>query len=474
MPSSVLYMSMSLDGFIAGPNDEVGNPAGDGFTRLHEWYGFQGTTPNTKGTGWGAHFMDEGHSTGAVVAGRCCEKDDVFAARSAARRMILQRNALMSKSIVIWGGLAVLLLGLAGFVGWVFSLPAATVAGDAPPVPQEEADAMLAALRYQGEDRPVVAVIGLNDATETNDYVTTTGILRRADAAEVVMLATGPGPVQLYPALRVEPDATIAEFDAAHPDGADYVVVPAMSRDDDPVVIAWLQEQSRKGATIIGVCAGAKVVAAAGLLDGKHATTHWYYLGEMLKRNPTIDYVADRRVVADGTVVTTTGITAAMPVMLTLIEAIGGRAKAETVARDLGVETWDMRHASDAFTLTRPFVTTVLANRMAFWNQDRLGIELHPGLDEVSLALIADAWSRTYRSNAVTFAQASSAIVTVNGVRVLPDLVDDDWPADRLVSIFADKRPADALDQTLEAIATRYGAPTTNIVAMQLEYPRVD
>jgi hypothetical protein len=37
--ASVLYMSMSLDGYIAGPNDEPGNPGGDGFDRLHEWFG---------------------------------------------------------------------------------------------------------------------------------------------------------------------------------------------------------------------------------------------------------------------------------------------------------------------------------------------------------------------------------------------------------------------------------------------------
>jgi dihydrofolate reductase len=67
---SVLYMSMSLDGHIAGPNDEPSNPGGDGFMRLHEWYGFEAPPPNTKGTGWGAHFMDEGNATGAVLAGR--------------------------------------------------------------------------------------------------------------------------------------------------------------------------------------------------------------------------------------------------------------------------------------------------------------------------------------------------------------------------------------------------------------------
>lgn len=378
----------------------------------------------------------------------------------------------MSKSIFLWGGVAVVLLGLAGFGGWVLSLPSATAAAEAPAVPQEETDAMLAALRHQGEGRPVIAVIGLNDATETNDYVTTTGILRRADVADVVMLATGPGPVQLYPALRVEPDATIAEFDAEHPEGADYVIVPAMSRDDDPVVLAWLQDQFRKGAKILGVCAGAKVVGAAGLLDGKRATTHWYYRSEMLKRSPTIEYVTDRRMVADGKIVTTTGITAAMPMMLTLIEAIAGREKAEEVARDLGIEAWDGRHSSAAFKLSRPFATTVLANRMAFWNRDTWGIELQPGLDEASLALIADAWSRTYRSQAVTFSESTSAITTVNGVRVLPDRVDDDWPEDRRISTFPDHRLADALDRTLRTITDRYGEPTTNVVAMQLEYPR--
>ncbi len=70
MSNSVLYMSMSLDGFIAGPNDEPDNPGGDGFMRLHEWYGFEPMSPNTKGTGWGAHFMSEINATGAVLAGR--------------------------------------------------------------------------------------------------------------------------------------------------------------------------------------------------------------------------------------------------------------------------------------------------------------------------------------------------------------------------------------------------------------------
>lgn len=158
--------------------------------------------------------------------------------------------------------------------------------------------------------------------------------------------------------------------------------------------------------------------------------------------------------------------------MLSLIEVIAGRDKAETVAHDLGVETWDTRHASAAFALPRPFATAVLPNRMAFWKRDVWGIQLEPAMGEVSLAIIADAWSRTYRSNAVTFALSPSAIVTANGVRVLPDRIGDDWLGKRRVSTFPDRRPGAALDLTLDTIAARYGMPTTSVVAMQMEYSR--
>lgn len=372
--------------------------------------------------------------------------------------------------MAMWGLIGAVIVAAGGFGLWLATLPS-DVAASPPPVPASETAAMLEALQPPKRQRPVVAVIGLNDATETTDYIVPTGILRRADVADVLMLATGPGPVHLYPALNaVEPDATIAEFDAVHPDGADYVIVPAMSRDDDPAVLAWLRQQSAKGAVVIGVCAGAKVVGAAGLLDGKRATTHWYYLKDLLRRSPTIDYVADRRFVIDGRVATTTGITASVPMMLTLIEAIAGREKAKAVARELGVDRWDARHASSAFRFTRSFATTVLRNALAFWNRDEFGISLEPGIDEVSLAVVADAWSRTYRSKAVAFAASTSAVVTAYGIRILPGRNTEDWPKDHIVSIFPDQPPAAALDRSLRAIAGRYGEGTTRTVAMQLEY----
>src|ERR1700692_2119219 len=74
MSRSVLYMSMSIDGYIAGPNDTPGNPGGDDFMRLHEWYGFASdagpSAEITEASGIGRHFLDEIKGTGAVLAGR--------------------------------------------------------------------------------------------------------------------------------------------------------------------------------------------------------------------------------------------------------------------------------------------------------------------------------------------------------------------------------------------------------------------
>src|SRR4051794_8562115 len=73
MSATVLYMSMSLDGFIAGPNEGPDNGLGDGGPRLHEWV-FAGADAGDVGfdhlTGVNRQVVDEFMSTGAVVAGR--------------------------------------------------------------------------------------------------------------------------------------------------------------------------------------------------------------------------------------------------------------------------------------------------------------------------------------------------------------------------------------------------------------------
>jgi hypothetical protein len=132
---------------------------------------------------------------------------------------------------------------------------------------------------------------------------------------------------------------------------------------------------------------------------------------------------------------------------------------------------WDARHDSGAFRFNRTFALTVMGNSLAFWNRERLGIALVRGVDEVSLALVTDAWSRTYRSRAVTFAARAGTIESRNGIRVVADQTATSWPTERKLPPIGDRPPAEALDETLRAIAERYGIRTADVIAMQLEYP---
>lgn len=69
MAVAVLYMSMSLDGYIAGPNDTPDNPGGDGFMRLHEWFHF-GPDGEVELSGPAKQLVDQMNQYGAIVAGR--------------------------------------------------------------------------------------------------------------------------------------------------------------------------------------------------------------------------------------------------------------------------------------------------------------------------------------------------------------------------------------------------------------------
>jgi hypothetical protein len=167
---------------------------------------------------------------------------------------------------------------------------------------------------------------------------------------------------------------------------------------------------------------------------------------------------------------------------LTLVEAIGGYEIAARVARDLGIEHWDARHVSAAFRSNRDFLLSIAGNTLSFWRHEKLALEVEAGVDEVALALTADAWSRTYRSGIAVYAEQGDMVRTLNGTNVLDGmvrtlnginvLVDHNGPPKRSTLPKIDSAyPARALDTALAGIAERYGRRTWSLVALQLEYP---
>ena len=322
-----------------------------------------------------------------------------------------------------------------------------------------------------GRQRPIVAVVGLTRGTETTDYLIPYGVLTQSQAAEVIALGTEPGPIHMMPALKIEPQATIRDFDTRFPDGADYVIVPAVHDPNDATLIDWVRTPSHKCAIVIGVCDGVWIVANAGLLNGHRATGHWYSLSSLEKKFTGTRWARNRRYVADGSVVTTTGVTASIPVSLALVEAIAGHDRASAVARDLGATDWSTTHNSNDFSFSSHDIVAAARNKLFFWSHEDVGIRVSAGTDEIALALIADPYSRTYRSQALTVADSTDAIPTRRGLKLIPDAAANSSkiPA-RILPQFDSNQPVQALDWSLNGIASAYGPSTADFVALQMEY----
>ncbi|HEY0061988.1 MAG TPA: DJ-1/PfpI family protein [Telluria sp.] len=310
--------------------------------------------------------------------------------------------------------------------------------------------------------RPVIAVVGANGGTELSDFLAPYAILARAGGMDVLALGTTSGPIQMRPALRLEPDDTLAGFDRTYPDGADYVIVPAVAAPDDAVLLTWLAAQAAKGATIVSICDGALVAARAGVFKGHRATGHWATHKQRVADYPDTEWLANRRYVADGKVVSSAGISAAIPTALALVEAIAGRPRAEAVAAEIGASGWSEQHNSARFGRSAGMLLTALGNKV-FRSEARIGIALDSEMDELGIALLADAFSRTLRSKAYAVSANKEPVRTLHGLRLYPDLDQSTPEAITLV------QPGH-LKQIMGQIRTMYGAGTAHLVAAQLEF----
>ncbi|RQS07962.1 GlxA family transcriptional regulator [Burkholderia sp. Bp9002] len=151
----------------------------------------------------------------------------------------------------------------------------------------------------------------------------------RVVAAEAGPVATSAGLVVMADALRA----------GGRP--ADTVIVAggqgvhAASR--DPRLVRWVRRQAERARRVASVCTGAFLLAEAGLLDGRHAVTHWTRCDELAARYPRIRVEADPIFIREGALWTSAGVTAGIDLALALVEEDLGRAIALDVARELVV-----------------------------------------------------------------------------------------------------------------------------------------
>lgn len=121
--------------------------------------------------------------------------------------------------------------------------------------------------------------------------------------------------------------------------GADTVVVPGYAPHEPPpdAVIEGLRAAAERGARVVSVCTGAFALAAAGLLDGRSATTHWRDAGELAALYPQVCVDADVLYVDAGPVLTSAGVAAGIDLCLHLVRADHGAAAAVRIAQRMVV-----------------------------------------------------------------------------------------------------------------------------------------
>ena len=103
----------------------------------------------------------------------------------------------------------------------------------------------------------------------------------------------------------------------------------------DPHVVDWVARAAGRARRTTSVCTGAYLLAAAGLLDGRRATTHWRFCDDLAERHPLVDLDPDPVFVRDGDVWTSAGVTAGMDLALALVDEDLGPDVALRVAREL-------------------------------------------------------------------------------------------------------------------------------------------
>jgi transcriptional regulator GlxA family with amidase domain len=119
---------------------------------------------------------------------------------------------------------------------------------------------------------------------------------------------------------------------------AQTVIVPGYDNVDSTVsaaVLDALRAAHARGARVVSICTGAFALAAAGLLEGRPATTHWRWTDELQRRHPEVEVLPNRLFVDDGDILTSAGVTAGIDLCLHLIRRDHGAAAANTRARAL-------------------------------------------------------------------------------------------------------------------------------------------
>ncbi len=344
--------------------------------------------------------------------------------------------------------------------------------------------------------KPTVAFVVSGNGTNAADLLGPYDVLSGTGKVNTYVVSAGARLVPLTGGLDIVPDMTFDELGrllSDRGDKLDAVVIPAqqdMDTTELASVTGWLRQQSADGALTVSVCAGARTLAASGLLDGRPATSHWLRLSGLRKDFTKVNWEAGLRYVDDGNIITTAGVVSGVDGALRILERL---TDGDTARQAAGRVHW--RYYSPGTSARIPEASLQWADLVAPLNSSyqtgptTIGVQLVDGTDELELA----SAFMSYTEQSVvgrTIAVGDAPIRSRHGLTFVPrSTIAAAGDLDRLLvpGLDAARRQAGApggeylhqteefaFDPVLRDIARTYDVATAHFAAKTLEYQVTD
>lgn len=268
----------------------------------------------------------------------------------------------------------------------------------------------------------VVAVVLGRSGTDDADALAPYEVFARSSTFSVYTVAATHAPAVMNGGLHVVPTYDFADVASGVARKPDLVVVPAVNDPggaQEAELRTWIVQQAAAGARILGICAGSRVLAATGILDGHRATSHWSRIAPLRASNPRVSWVEGQRYVEDGMITTSAGVSSGIPASLHLVQELAGTAEAARVAAQVpypgravdGPTEIPVQHFS------RGDVGVGLGAVLP-WFRPTLAVGLTDGVGEIDVAALTDVYSYASAARLIPVGTGSS-ITTAHGVVLL-------------------------------------------------------
>jgi transcriptional regulator GlxA family with amidase domain len=349
--------------------------------------------------------------------------------------------------------------------------------------------------------KPTAVVVLGSQGANAADVLAPYEVLAGTGAFNLYTVAPQRRPVPLTGNLDLVPDLSFGQLDQRLPTGPEVIVVPQLRDPGESgadSVVGWLKRQRAQGdPLLVSVCVGAEVLASAGLLDGRPATSHWLGLIGLRRNYPAVRWTDGVRYVDDGEVITTAGVLSGVDGALRVVERMVGRAAAARAARAVAWPAYSPGRAAPIQRL-RPAPADLVAVLSAGYRWDRptMGVLLTDGVGETELASAFRPYTElSYLARPVAVTTDGQPIRSRHGLTFAPRAelataaprldrlvvpgadaarhaaADGLSVPERLAPVYLHHQPGFAFDAALGDIAGTRDVATARWVAKTLQYP---